>query len=71
MPNHCQKHNAIKVVVANGNNMDQIREGMAQSNKFPADMVDVQIFPIMSNRLIGACEIAKTGNTIIFYPKKS
>ena len=57
----CIKRNGIKVVVADGNNVSQIEEGLAPFDKLPQGSADVQIFPSMPNTLISDKNWLKQG----------
>ena len=63
--NRQRKRNGIKVAVADGNNMNQVEEGIAPFNKLPAAAADVQIFPHMPNALISAGKIVQAGHKVI------
>lgn len=57
--------NGIKVIVADGDTIDQIAEGKAPFNKIPTTAADVQIFPNMPNALISGGKLAKARGKII------
>ena len=62
--------NGIKVIVADGDTIDQIAEGKAPFNKIPTTAADVQIFPNMPNALISGGKPVKAGCKIILdYPE--
>ena len=63
--NRRKKRNGIKVLVADGNNMDQIEEGRAPFERLPNDALDVQIFWYMPNALISGGKLVKEGHRII------
>lgn len=65
------KHNGITVVVANGNSINQIKEGSVPFDNIPDEVVDVQLFPITPNQLISARKLMKADNTIIFDMRES
>ena len=57
--------NGIKVIVADGDTIDQIAEGKAQFNKIPTTAADVQIFLNMPNALISGGKLVRAGCKII------
>ena len=63
--NRQRKRNGIKVLVADGNNMDQIKKGRALFDRLIDNAVDVQIFLHMLNTLISGGKLVKSGHKII------
>ena len=54
-----KQQNGIKVQVADGTNMDQVKEGKAPFDGLPEDTADVQIIPNMPKPLVSCGKIAK------------
>ena len=63
--NRRKKKTGIKVQVADGKTMAQVKEGSPPFNKLLQDAADVQIFPNMPNALMSAGKIVKKGHKII------
>ena len=60
-----KKRKGIKVVVASGGIMNQTSEGKAPFKNLPKEAEDVQIFPKMSNPLLSAGKLVKSGCKVI------
>ena len=59
------QQNGIKVKVADGKNMNQVKEGQAPFDGLPANTADVQIFQHMPNALVSCGKIVKQNHTTV------
>ena len=63
--NRRKQQNGIKVQIADGKNMDQVKEGQAPFDGLSTSAADVQIFQHMPNALVSREKIVKKNHKIV------